>query len=159
MELGHEGHPPLVKVRHLIEDQNESTKDSEHYELLQASPPQTSTIQLKSLQLEVQSATHTSEKAFVCGFPGCPASYSRKDHLKRHTENTHESRRLEFRCSECPRKYANSSSLRLHVKTKHSNGASRYNIEIKNAILKLLNKISFLSIRQKNAVLTNFILS
>ncbi|KAJ5970324.1 uncharacterized protein N7479_000242 [Penicillium vulpinum] len=55
--------------------------------------------------------------AFRCHFPGCSASYRRKEHLHRH-EGKH-LQQQSFKCSNCGREFGRSDTLRRHVRQRH----------------------------------------
>ncbi|KAJ6137255.1 hypothetical protein N7471_003741 [Penicillium samsonianum] len=58
-----------------------------------------------------------SSHVFRCYFPGCNASYRRKEHLHRH-ERKH-SQQQAFTCSNCGREFGRSDTLRRHVRQRH----------------------------------------
>ncbi|KAJ5154856.1 uncharacterized protein N7500_010295 [Penicillium coprophilum] len=66
--------------------------------------------------LEHPSAAVSNSDTFKCYFPGCNASYRRKEHLHRH-EGKH--LRQSFTCSNCGRGFGRSDTLRRHVRQRH----------------------------------------
>ncbi|OQD62837.1 hypothetical protein PENPOL_c011G10631 [Penicillium polonicum] len=68
------------------------------------------------LDLSQYPITYNSH-AFNCSFPGCNASYRRKEHLHRH-ERKH-FQQQEFLCSKCGRQFGRSDTLRRHVRQRH----------------------------------------
>ncbi|KOS36944.1 hypothetical protein ACN38_g12286 [Penicillium nordicum] len=68
------------------------------------------------LDLSQYSLTYNSH-AFKCCFPGCNASYQRKEHLHRH-ERKHVQQQA-FLCSNCGRQFGRSDTLRRHVRQRH----------------------------------------
>ncbi|KAI9373857.1 hypothetical protein BJX61DRAFT_357486 [Aspergillus egyptiacus] len=58
------------------------------------------------------------ENEFKCHFPGCTASYRRKEHLGRH--QTQHRLRLSFQCPTCGREFGRSDTLRRHVRQVHN---------------------------------------
>ncbi|KAJ5407359.1 hypothetical protein N7465_008643 [Penicillium sp. CMV-2018d] len=68
------------------------------------------------LDLSQYPITYNSH-AFNCSFPGCNASYRRKEHLHRH-ERKH-TQQQEFLCSNCGRQFGRSDTLRRHVRQRH----------------------------------------
>lgn len=55
--------------------------------------------------------------AFKCCFPGCNASYRRKEHLHRH-EGKHFQQQT-FLCSNCGKQFGRSDTLRRHARQRH----------------------------------------
>ncbi|KAJ5409341.1 uncharacterized protein N7487_003700 [Penicillium crustosum] len=68
------------------------------------------------LDLSQYPITYNSH-VFKCCFPGCNASYRRKEHLHRH-EGKH-SQQQAFLCSNCGRQFGRSDTLRRHVRQRH----------------------------------------
>ncbi|KAJ5151305.1 uncharacterized protein N7482_010557 [Penicillium canariense] len=61
--------------------------------------------------------TQNSLGAFKCYFPGCNASYRRKEHLHRHEAKHFQLQ--DFSCTNCGRGFGRSDTLRRHVRQHH----------------------------------------
>ncbi|CAG7942465.1 unnamed protein product [Penicillium nalgiovense] len=69
------------------------------------------------INLPPQSPIEVQSHTFRCHFPGCSASYRRKEHLHRH-EGKH-SQQQAFPCTNCGREFGRSDTLRRHVRRRH----------------------------------------
>ncbi|KAL3441452.1 hypothetical protein BJX65DRAFT_254409 [Aspergillus insuetus] len=56
-------------------------------------------------------------KQFQCRFPGCNASYARKEHLTRHAAQ--HVRQQSFTCPTCGNEFGRSDTLRRHIRQNH----------------------------------------
>ncbi|KAJ5364733.1 C2H2 type zinc finger domain protein [Penicillium cataractarum] len=56
--------------------------------------------------------------AFRCQFPGCNATYQRKEHLSRHERSKH-TKQQALACSRCSRNLKSSDTLRRHTQRQH----------------------------------------
>ncbi|KAJ5211075.1 hypothetical protein N7491_010892 [Penicillium cf. griseofulvum] len=71
---------------------------------------------MASLTNQLDFLSPSNSNAFKCHFPGCNASYRRKEHLHRH-EGKHVQQA--FPCSKCGREFGRSDTLRRHVRQRH----------------------------------------
>ncbi|KAJ5465741.1 hypothetical protein N7530_009528 [Penicillium desertorum] len=69
------------------------------------------------IDLPPQSPIEVNSHTFRCHFPGCNASYRRKEHLHRH-EGKH-SQQQAFPCTNCGREFGRSDTLRRHLRQRH----------------------------------------
>ncbi|CAG8909757.1 unnamed protein product [Penicillium egyptiacum] len=69
------------------------------------------------LDIPPQSTIAVNSHTFSCHFPGCNASYRRKEHLHRH-EGKHFQQQA-FSCTNCGREFGRSDTLRRHVRQRH----------------------------------------
>jgi hypothetical protein len=73
----------------------------------------------RKFNMQTHKATHEVDrvKPFVCNYPNCDHSFTRKHDLKRHIYGIHELPEQEFKCSNCGKTFARKDACKRHSYT------------------------------------------
>ncbi|RGB29573.1 hypothetical protein C1646_600471, partial [Rhizophagus diaphanus] len=70
----------------------------------------------RKFNMQTHQTTHDVDrvKPFVCNYPDCDHSFTRKHDLKRHIYGIHELPEQEFKCSNCNKTFARKDACKRH---------------------------------------------